>query len=96
MVIRPNCSFERPRADAAPGTPDQLEVKDAFGKVLVNSDTMILVEKLRTKGSNITLKADTKIKNIRFKESVRDIDCKMDGACMMLKAMYVKKANQLY
>ena len=92
--ICPDCSFEWAivNADALleAGT---LEVKDAFGNVLVNGDTVILVKELKVKGSNITLKVGTKIKNIRIKEGDHDIDCKVDGVGMMLKSMYMKKAN---
>jgi protein PhnA len=93
MYICADCSFEWPCADAPPEAPDSLEVKDAYGNVLADGDSVILVKELKVKGSNITLKVGTKIKNIRIKAGDHDIDCKVDGIGMMLKSMYMKKAN---
>lgn len=92
--ICPDCSFEWAiAADANASVPASLEVKDAFGNVLVNGDSVILVKELKVKGSNITLKVGTKIRSIRIKDGDHDIDCKVDGVGMMLKSMYMKKAN---
>jgi protein PhnA len=92
-TICPDCSFEWAiAADATEAEPTSLEVKDAFGNVLVNGDSVILVKELKVKGSNITLKVGTKIRNIRIKDGDHDIDCKVDGVGMMLKSMYMKKA----
>ena len=94
--ICPDCSFEWAIADtdaAAAVEPGTVAVKDAFGNVLVDGDSVILVKELKVKGSNIILKVGTKIKNIRIKEGDHDIDCKVDGVGMMLKSMYMKKTT---
>jgi protein PhnA len=94
ILICPDCGFEWSASDThetmEPGTT---VVKDAYGNVLADGDSVILVKELKVKGSNITLKVGTKIRNIRIKAGDHDIDCKVDGVGMMLKSMYMKKAN---
>jgi protein PhnA len=90
LFICPDCGQEfsaRAHAEAA-----DAPVKDAYGNVLVDGDAVILVKDLKVKGSNITLKMGTKIRQIRIKSGDHEIDCKVDGVGMMLKAMYLKKA----
>lgn len=67
-------------------------VKDANGNVLVTGDAVTLIKDLRLKGGSGTLKAGTKVKGIRIVEGDHEIDCKVDGVAMMLKACFVKKA----
>lgn len=71
---------------------DLLVVKDANGNLLADGDSCVLIKDLKVKGSSITLKAGTRIKNIRRVAGDHDIDCKVDGTPYMLKAMYMKKA----
>ena len=68
-------------------------VKDAHGNVLADGDAVILIKDLRLKGSSQSLKGGTKIRSIRLVEGDHEIDCKVDGVGMMLKACYVKKAG---
>lgn len=68
-------------------------VKDAFGNVLSDGDTVTLIKALKLKGSNESIKQGTKVKNIRLvPEGDHNIDCKIDGVAMMLKSEFVKKA----
>jgi protein PhnA len=67
-------------------------VKDANGNVLTSGDSVSLIKDLRLKGGSRVLKGGTKIKNIRLVEGDHEIDCKIDGEGMMLKACFVKKA----
>lgn len=94
LLICPDCSHEWNPADAtaADDDADRLVVKDANGNLLADGDTVVLIKDLRVKGSSITLKGGTKIKNIRLVAGDHDIDCKVDGTPYMLKAMYMKKA----
>lgn len=93
-LICADCAHEWP-AQAAAGITDDDEariIKDAHGNVLVDGDTVILIKDLKVKGSSITLKGGTKIKNIRLVAGDHEIDCKVEGTPFMLKAMYMKKA----
>lgn len=66
-------------------------VKDAYGNVLANGDIVAMIKDLKLKGSSEVLKVGTKSKPIRLVDGDHEIDCKMDGISIALKAMYVKK-----
>jgi len=67
-------------------------VKDAHGTPLSNGDTVTLIKDLKLKGSSEVLKQGTKAKNIRLVDGDHEIDCRIDGSAMALKACFVKKA----
>ena len=95
FLVCADCGHEFSSAESSstePAVGDGL-IRDAFGQVLSNGDSVLVVKELKVKGSSITLKVGTKIKNIRLKEGDHDVDCKVDGVGMMLKSMYLKKAN---
>ncbi len=71
--------------------PAELVVKDAFGNILQNGDIVAMIKDLKLKGSSEVLKSGTKSKPIRLREGDHEIDCKMNGLSIALKAMYVKK-----
>jgi protein PhnA len=53
----------------------------------------VLIKDLPVKGASKSIKAGTKVKNIKLVEGDHDIDCKVDGfGAMGLKTKYVKKA----
>jgi protein PhnA len=87
------CGHEWPRAaepdaDAAPRV-----VKDANGNVLSNGDCVILIKDLKLGGGGSqVLKGGSKSKPIRLVDGDHEIDCKMDGIAVALKACFVKKA----
>ena len=80
-----------PDADEAP-----LGVKDSNGNLLSDGDAVTLVKDLKVKGSSTTLKAGTKVKGIRLVDADRhaghDVDAKVNGMGVMLKAKFLKKA----
>lgn len=87
-----DCGFEWPiEQGAASGEEDESVVKDANGNVLASGDTVVLIKDLKVKGSSITLKVGTKIKNIRLVGGDHEVDCKTDSGNMMLKACYLRK-----
>ena len=75
--------------EAAPETPRI--VKDAHGNVLADGDTVTLIKDLKLRGGSGVLKGGTKAKNIRLVDGDHEIDCKIDGSAMALKACFVKK-----
>jgi protein PhnA len=88
------CGNEWPReADAEAEAADVARVvKDANGNVLVDGDSVTLIKDLKLRGSSEVLKQGTKVRNIRLVDGDHEIDCKIDGSAMALKACFVKKA----
>lgn len=68
-------------------------VKDAYGNVLADGDIVAMIKDLKLKGTSQVLKTGTKSRPIRLVEGDHEIDCRMDGLAIALKAMYVKKVN---
>ena len=98
LWICPECSHEwTPSiaiAEEAVETQDNV-IKDAFGNVLNDGDSVTVIKELRVKGSSSVVKVGTKVKNIRLGDGGdgHDISCKIDGfGAMNLKSEFVKKA----
>jgi protein PhnA len=78
--------------EAALEMPDAPRVvKDAHGNVLADGDCVILIKDLKLGGSSV-LKGGSKSKPIRLGNGDHEIDCKVEGVAVMLKACFVKKA----
>jgi protein PhnA len=88
------CGNEWPRPEPADVEPAEAArvVKDANGNVLADGDSVTLIKDLKLRGSSEVLKQGTKVKNIRLVDGDHEIDCKIDGSAMALKACFVKKA----
>ena len=67
-------------------------VKDAYGTVLADGDSVSLIKDLKLKGSSQVIKGGTKAKGIRLVDGDHEISCKIDGSAIGLKACFVKKA----
>jgi protein PhnA len=65
-------------------------VKDAHGNTLADGDCVILVKDLKLGGSSV-LKGGSKSRPIRLVDGDHEIDCKVDGIAVGLKACFVKK-----
>lgn len=85
------CGHEWPKETAA-GADAARVVKDAHGNVLADGDTVVLIKDLKLRGSSGVLKQGAKAKNIRLVDGDHEIDCRIDGVSMALKACFVKKA----
>lgn len=86
-----DCGHEWAQVAAGPADDAAAPVRDANGNLLQDGDSVVLVKDLKVKGSSLTLKMGTKVRNIRVVGGDHDIEGKVDGSPMMLKAMYVKK-----
>ncbi len=71
---------------------DGLVVLDANGNRLQDGDSVTVVKGLKVKGGSSDLKVGTKITGIRLVAGDHEVDCKVDGQALMLKAMFLKKA----
>ncbi|MFZ1107719.1 MAG: alkylphosphonate utilization protein [Rhodomicrobium sp.] len=69
-----------------------MEVKDSNGNLLKDGDSVQIVKDLKIKGSSVTLKRGTTIKNIRLTSDEGEIECnaeKVKG--LVLKTCFLKK-----
>lgn len=92
LLACPECGHEwNQEEDNA--ADQQFVVKDSNGNILQDGDTVVTIKNLPVKGTSQTIKAGTKVKNIRLVDSDHNIDCKIDGfGAMALKSEFVKKA----
>jgi len=70
-----------------------MEVKDSNGELLNDGDAVLLIKDLKVKGTSTTLKRGTKIKNIRLTDDEEEVDCKVDGIQVVLKACFLNKVS---
>jgi len=93
LFICPECAHEWTDGSEDMEFEDVKEVKDAYGNVLSDGDTITVIKDLKVKGSSSVIKIGTKVKDIRLVDGDHDIDCKIDGfGAMKLKSEFVKKA----
>jgi protein PhnA len=83
------CGHEWPREEQP---AEARVVKDAYGNVLVDGDSVTLIKDLKLKGSTQVIKGGTKAKSIRLVDGDHEISCKIEGSAIGLKACFVKKA----
>ncbi len=75
-----------------PDAGTALVVVDAFGNALVSGDTVQLIRELPVKGTKITLKKGTKVKNIRLTGSIEEISANTpEIKGLVLRTEFVKK-----
>ena len=92
MYVCPECAHEWGKDALPESADDKRVVKDAFGTVLNDGDSVTVIKDLKIKGSSSVVKVGTKVKNIRIVDGDHDIDCKIDGiGAMSLKSAFVKK-----
>jgi protein PhnA len=68
------------------------DIRDANGNVLATGDVVTVIKDLKLDGKTGGLKAGTKIKSIRLVEGDHEIDAKVNGRQLLIKAEFVKKA----
>ena len=68
-------------------------VKDSNGTVLNEGDSVIVNKTLDVKGSSITLKKGTVIKNIRLTEDEKAIECRVEKSTLVLKTEFLKRKS---
>jgi protein PhnA len=70
-----------------------MDVRDANGNLLADGDSVTLVKDLKVKGTTVTLKRGTVIKNIRLTADEGEIECRAEKVRdLVLKTEFVKKA----
>ena len=69
-----------------------MDVKDSNGTLLAEGDSVTLIKDLKVKGSSLTLKRGTLVKNIRLTNSAAEIEGRAGDSTMVLKTEFLKKA----
>ena len=69
-----------------------MDVNDSNGTLLAEGDSVTLIKDLKVKGSSLTLKRGTVVKNIRLTNSATEIEGRAGGSTMVLKTEFLKKA----
>jgi len=70
---------------------EEMIVKDSNGITLGEGDSVTLIKDLKVKGSSITLKRGTLVKNIRLTNDPEEIDYRINGTNIVLKTQFLKK-----
>jgi protein PhnA len=68
-------------------------VRDSNGTALKDGDSVTLIKDLKVKGTSVTLKRGTLVKNIRLTDDPAEIECnaeKVKG--LVLRTEFLKKA----
>ena len=93
LMVCPDCGLEWNHSDEVEAIVEELQIRDANGALLANGDSVVVVKDLPVKGAPKSIKAGTKVKNIRIVEGDHNIDCKIEGfGSMALKSEFVRKA----
>lgn len=72
---------------------DVILVKDSNGNPLADGDSVVVIKDLKVKGTSVTLKRGTLIKNIRLTSDDEEIECNSDKVKgLVLKTCFLKKA----
>ncbi len=92
LLACPECGHEW-NVEETTTASGELVVKDCNGNILQNGDSVVTIKNLPVKGIAQSIKAGTKVRNIRLTDGDHNIDCKIDGfGAMALKSEFVKKA----
>ena len=93
LYVCPECGYEWSKDAIDTDESGDRVITDANGNQLKDGDTVTVIKNLKVKGSSLTVKVGTKVKNIRLIDGDHDIDCKISGiGAMKLKSEFVKKA----
>ena len=72
----------------------EIKVKDSNGATLSEGDSVQVIKDLKVKGTSVTLKRGTVIKNIHLTDDEENIECnaeKVKG--LVLKTCFLKKVS---
>lgn len=70
---------------------DSVTVKDSNGTVLSSGDEVVLIKDLTLRGTSRVLKRGTKVSNIQLTDNPEEVDCRIDGTAIVLRAEFLKK-----
>jgi protein PhnA len=72
---------------------DEEITRDSNGAKLSDGDSVTLIKDLKVKGTSVTLKRGTLVKNIRLTHDTAEIECNADKVKgLVLRTEFLKKA----
>ncbi|WP_420155707.1 alkylphosphonate utilization protein [Siphonobacter sp.] len=69
-----------------------MSVIDSNGNELKDGDSVVVIKSLKVKGTSMTLKQGTAIKNIRLSDDEDEVECKVEKTKLVLKTCFLKKS----
>jgi len=94
LYVCPECGHEWTADEINASAETRPAVKDAYGNVLKDGDSVTVIKDLKVKGTSSVVKVGTRVRNIRLVDGDHNIDCRIDGiGAMKLKSEFVKKAQ---
>lgn len=69
-----------------------MTVKDSNGNTLSEGDSVTLIKDLKVKGTSLTLKRGTMVKNIHLTDNEDEVDCRVNKVQIVLRTEFLKKA----
>ncbi len=79
LLVCPECGHEwNPEESTA--TEEPFVVKDCNGNILQNGDTVVTIKNLPVRGTAQSIKAGTKVRNIRLVDSDHNITARSTGS----------------
>ena len=66
--------------------------KNSNGTMLKEGDAVIIIKDLKVRGSSAIIKRGTKVKSIRLTDNLEEVEGKVEGAVMVLRVEFLKKA----
>jgi protein PhnA len=70
-----------------------MDVKDSNGATLNEGDSVTVIKDLKVKGTSVTLKRGTLIKNIHLTSDEEEVECRIEKVKgLVLKTCFLKKA----
>ena len=70
-----------------------MNVRDSNGTALAEGDSVTVIKDLKVKGTSVTLKRGTLIRNIRLGEDEEQVECNSDKVKgLVLKTCFLRKA----
>lgn len=96
LYVCPECGHEWTANEEKKDEVERSVVKDAFGNILQDGDTVTIIKDIKVKGASSPLKVGVKVKSIRLVDEVNghNIEAKVPGfGQMMLKSEIVKKSS---
>lgn len=89
--VCPDCSHEFD-AEALKAEAEATQIcKDSNGTPLSDGDAVTVIKDLKVRGSSMVIKQGTKVKTIRLTENPEEVEGKVDGSMMVLRAEFLKK-----
>lgn len=96
LYVCPECGHEWAINEEKSNEAEPSVVRDAFGNILQDGDTVTIIKDIKIKGASSPLKVGVKVKGIRLVDEVNghNIEAKVPGfGQMMLKSEIVKKSS---